>query len=71
MFPRFLFLSKSPRSVVGETSQSNCLSCFCFRLDNIRCLFGDGDDWSCGMTADLIREDGRVDDAETLDAEYA
>ena len=41
------------------------------RLDHVRCLFGDGDDRSDGVPANLVREDGRVDDAEALDAEHA
>jgi hypothetical protein len=41
------------------------------RLDKVRRLFSDGDDWSAGVPADLVREDGRVDDAEARDAEYA
>ena len=40
-------------------------------LDNVRCLFSDGDDRRGGVSADLVREDGRVDDAEALDAKYA
>jgi hypothetical protein len=50
---------------------SELIKLFCVRLDDVRCLFGNGDDWSCGVTADLVREYGRVDYAETLDAEYA
>ena len=41
------------------------------RLDNVRGLFGNGDDRSDGVPADLVREDRRVDDAEALDAEDA
>ena len=41
------------------------------RLDNVRGLFGDGDDRSNGVPADLVREYRRVDDAEALDAEDA
>ena len=66
-----LSFPEDQRSVVRRTSLSSCPSCFRVRLDNVRCLFGDGDDWGYGVTADLVREDGRVDDAETLDAEYA
>lgn len=37
-------------------------------FDNIGCLFGDGNDRSDGVPADLIRKHGRIDDAEALDA---
>jgi hypothetical protein len=40
-------------------------------LDNVRRPFSDGDDRRGGVSADLVREDGRVDDAEALDAKYA
>ena len=39
------------------------------RLDNVRGLFGNGDDRSDGVPADLVREYRRVDDAQALDAE--
>ena len=41
------------------------------RLDNVRGLFGDGDDRSDGVSADLVREYRRVDDAQALDAKDA
>lgn len=41
------------------------------RLDNIGCLLSDGDDRRDRVSADLVREDGRIDDAEALDAEHA
>jgi len=50
--------------------QSNLFS-HSVRLDKIGRLFGDGDDRSDGMPTDLAREDGRVDDAEALNAEHA
>ena len=37
-------------------------------LDNIGCLFGNGNDRSDGVPTDLIRKDRRIDDAEALDA---
>ena len=48
-----------------------CGRIYSVRLDDIGRLFGDGDDRSNWMSADLVREDGRVDDSEGLDAEYA
>ena len=44
---------------------------YSLRLDKIGRFFGDGDDRSDRMPADLVREDRRVDDSEALDAEYA
>ena len=49
----------------------HCSRIYSVRLDKIGRLFGDGDDRSDWMPTDLVREDGRVDDSEALDAEYA
>jgi hypothetical protein len=40
------------------------------RFDYIGRLFSDSDDYCGGVPADLVREHGRVNDAEALDAEY-
>lgn len=48
-----------------------CGRIYSLRLDKIGRLFGDGNDRSDWMPADLVREDRRVDDSEALDAEYA
>ena len=40
------------------------------RFDNIGRLFGHGYDHCSGVPADLVWENGCVDDAEALDAEY-
>jgi hypothetical protein len=40
-------------------------------LDDVRRPFSDSDDYCGGVSTDLVREDGRVDDAEALDAEYS
>ena len=40
-------------------------------LDDVRRPFSDSDDHCCGVSTDLVREDGRVDDAEALYSEYS